>query len=99
MSRTTVDAHVLQMLRRAQAGQQQQLRRAVGAAGHDDLAACARGAAACRRVVFDADRAVVLDQHARGVGAGAHHQVGRVRAGCRYAFAVLQRRLLLVVVW
>ena len=38
MSRTTVDTHVLQMLRRAETRQQQQLRRAIGAAGHDDLA-------------------------------------------------------------
>ena len=69
-------AQVLQVLRRTQARQQQQLRRAVGAAGYDDFAPRPGGAAAFARVVFDADRAFVLDQHARRLGAGAHHQVG-----------------------
>ena len=73
------DAHRLQVRGGSDAGQQQQLRRAVDAAGDDDLAACARGLAARRGVVFDADRAAVLDQQAGGVRLGLHHEV---RAAC-----------------
>ena len=40
-----VDTHVMQMLRRTEPGEQEQLGGAVGAAGHDDVAACAGGAA------------------------------------------------------
>ena len=72
------DAHVLQVLRRPQAGQQQQLRGAVGAAGHDDLAARACAVwRPSRRLIFDAGGAVALDQHDFGrMGAGADLQVG-----------------------
>ena len=93
------DAHVLQMLRRPEPGQQQQLRRAVGAAGHDDLAAGAGGAAAFRRLVLDADGAVVLDQHARRMRAGAHHQVGPRPRRLQIRLRRAPAPLVVVVVW
>ena len=96
-----VDADVLQVLRRSQTRQQQKLRRSVGAARDDDLAARARRLAALCGVEFDADRAVVLDQHARGVRAGADHQVGtlarRLQIGLRGAPAATVQRGRLVV--
>ena len=61
------NAHVLKQSAGPQPRQLQQMRRAVGAAGDDHLAARARGAQSLRRAVFDADGAAVLDQHARGM--------------------------------
>ncbi len=68
-----VDPDVLQMLRGSQSRQQQKLRRTIGTTGYDDLAPCPGDAAALRDMVLDAGGTVVLDQHAYGVGAGAHH--------------------------
>ena len=64
-----VDAHLLEMRAGPDARQQQQLRRAVDAAGDDHLAPGARRLEAARRAVLDADGAAVLDRgcasHAR----------------------------------
>ena len=70
-------------------GKLQQLRRAVDAAGDDDLAARPRGLMPGRRVVFDPDRAAVLEQDAGGVRVGRDGQVltaaRRAQIGARRA--------------
>ena len=95
------DAHVLQMLCGTKARQQQKLRRAIGTTRHNDLAARAGGLAALRGMEFDADRTVVLDQHARRMRAGADHQIGalacRLQIGLRGAPAAAVQRGGLVV--
>ena len=93
------DAHVLQMLCGAETRQQQKLRRAIGTTRHNDLAARASGLAALRGMEFDADRTVVLEQHARRMRAGADHQIGalacrsQIGLGGAPATAVQCRRL------
>ncbi len=71
-----LDTHVLQVLGRSKSGQQQKLRRAVGAAGNDHFDACRGGSAAFGSRVFDAGGPVVGEQHAGGMRAGADSQVG-----------------------
>ena len=78
------DAHVLQMLRRAQPGQQQQLRRAIGAAGDDHLAARARGAAALRGVWYSTPTARLFSISTRVAWAPVWTtRLARPRAGSR----------------
>ena len=69
------DAEFVQQVGGAEAGKLQQVRRSVGAARDDHLAARACRAQSLRRAVFDADRAAVLDQHARGVSLGDDGEV------------------------
>ena len=70
-----LDAHILQMLRRTDARQQQELRRTISAAGDDHFATRPRRFEPSRRAEFDADRASLLDQHTRGMGVCANDQV------------------------
>src|SRR5436189_158138 len=53
-----------------------QPRVAVDAAGDDDLTPALRGAQTLGRVVFDADRAAVLDQDAGRLRVGGNRQIG-----------------------
>ena len=69
------DAELAQEIGRAEPGKLQQLRRAVNAAGDDDLAARPCGLRPARRMVFDADRAAALEQDAGGVRIGRDGQV------------------------
>ena len=72
------NAVLLQQRRWTDAGELQQLRRIVGAAGEDHLAAGAHGhvlAAASADAVGDADGALALKQQFRDVGACAHRDV------------------------
>ena len=73
------DAELLQQFARAEPRQLQQLRRAVDAAGDDDLAPGKGGLAALRRMVFDADRAAALEQDAGRMRLGRDGQVRRGR--------------------
>src|SRR5208282_659604 len=75
------DPELAQELGRAESGKLQQLRRTVDAAGDDDLASHPRGHMPGRRVIFDPDRAVVLEQNAGGVCVGRDRQV--LTAACR----------------
>jgi hypothetical protein len=70
------DAGLLQMVRRADTRQHEQLRRVDGAAGQDyfTFSAIAQDAAVLREL--DADGALALEQHAEREGAGLYVHVG-----------------------
>ncbi len=88
-----------QQVRGAKAGELQQVRRTVGAAGDDHLAAHARGLQPLRRAVLDTDGTTVLDQHARGMRLGDDGQVlpvarrSQIRGSGAPAAFVVGRRL------
>src|SRR5215469_16937680 len=60
-----LDTHLVQMVTRSDAGQQQELRRAVNAAGDDHLALGPGDLHATGRVVLDANGAAILDDDPR----------------------------------
>ena len=70
-----VDPHRLQMFRRPETGQLQQLRRSVGTAGHDHLGACVRDTASIGCLILDADRTLALEQNAGRLRTGADGQI------------------------
>ena len=70
------DAVRAQLVRIADAGQHQGLRRVDGAAGQDHLALRRARSCARRSAVFDADRARALEQDARHQRAGLDRQIG-----------------------
>ncbi len=70
------DTHVLQMLRRPEPGQQQQLRRAISAARDDDLTPGGGCAPALGGGVLDTGGAAITKKNFRCMRTGADRQVG-----------------------
>ena len=94
------DAHVLQMLGGADAGQQQELAGNRTAPPDDDNLAVGAGGSEPRGVRNSTPTARSFSSSTRVAWAWVWMvRLGRLRAGRRYAAAVLQRRRLLVVVW
>src|SRR6516225_10383582 len=70
-----LDTHLVQMITRPDAGQQQELRRAVNAAGDNHLALGPSDLHATRRAELDANGAAVLDDYTCRMRVRLDHQV------------------------